>query len=560
MSPYNDDKLYDFLKTARIIDAKALDGARNESKASQTSLASILIKKDLITDAALGKIIADLWGVPYVRLAEVSIPADILSLIPETIAKEQRIIPFEKNERELKLAMESPTINQETEFISKKIGLPVRLYFATSSDIDDALNLYKNDVKQTFDEIIAAHVAAAKGSKSPQDPPITKIVDTLIQFAYDNKASDIHIEPERGKSLVRFRIDGVLHDMLSLPLEIHPQIVTRIKVLANLRTDEHQAAQDGKIIYSAAKEELDIRISIVPITNGENVAMRLLSETSRQFGLNDLGLAARDLAKVQDALTKPHGMILATGPTGSGKTTTIYSILKLLNKPNVNIMTIEDPVEYDIERVNQIQVNAKTNLTFAAGLRSIVRQDPDVILVGEIRDEETADIAVNAAMTGHLVLSTVHTNDAATTLPRLIDMKIEPYLIASSVNVIIAQRLVRKICAKCRVSLDKQKLTEKLTSSASNSLKEYFTKSNATFYEGKGCMVCHNSGYVGRIGIFEVMLLDDDLKKAVTEKKDASEIQKIAIKNGMKLMIADGIDKIKQGITTIDEVLRVTKE
>jgi type IV pilus assembly protein PilB len=393
---------------------------------------------------------------PYIRLSETPIDDKILKTIPEVVAKKHRIISFKKDEQGLHLAMLDPTNIQIRDFIEKKVGIPVVVYYATQKDVNNALYLYRKDVKGAFEEIIAENLEKASG-KSSAEPPIIKMVDTIISYAYQNKASDIHIESVNESSLVRFRIDGVLHDIIKLSGNLHPLIVTRVKVMAGLRTDEHQTAQDGKIQFKAEDEVLDIRVSIIPVTEGEKVAMRLLSERLSQFSLHELGLAGRDLAKVQEAHNKPYGMILATGPTGCGKTTTLYAVIKLLNKRNVNIMTIEDPVEYDIGGVNQVQLNPKTGLTFARGLRSIVRQDPDVIFVGEIRDEETADVAVNSAMTGHLVLSTLHTNDAATAIPRLLDMNVEPFLVASTVNVIIAQRLVRQICMRCRVGVEYSK-------------------------------------------------------------------------------------------------------
>ena len=315
------------------------------------------------------------------------------------------------------------------------------------------------------------------------------------------------------------------------------------------------------MVYQTEEERLDIRVSIVPITEGEKVVMRLLSEKSRQFSLQDLGLRSIDLKKVEEAIDKPYGMILSTGPTGSGKTTSLYAVLKILNQRDVNIMTIEDPVEYEIENINQIQVNPKTNLTFAAGLRSILRQDPNIILVGEIRDDETASIAINSAMTGHLVLSTLHTNDSSTAIPRLLEMKIEPYLVASTINVIIAQRLVRKICQKCRFSKEIKKTDSIISSLSMESKKVFFeNKDVVRIYQGKGCPVCHQTGYQDRIGIFEVLLIDDEIRQAVINKKDAGIIRKIAHKNGMKLMIEDGLEKVKEGITSIEEVIRVTKE
>ncbi len=379
-------------------------------------------------------------------------------------------------------------------------------------------------------------------------------MNTIINYGYKNRASDIHIEPLEKNSLIRIRVDGILHDIIELPKTLHQQVVTRIKVMSDLQTDEHLSPQDGKVTFNMGLEKLDLRISIIPITNGEKIVMRLLSERSRQFSLHNLGFSQEDFLKVKKAYEQPNGMILVTGPTGSGKTTTLYSIIKLLNRRNVNITTIEDPVEYTIEGINQIQTNVRTGLTFARGLRSLVRQDPDIILVGEIRDEETAGIAINSSMTGHLVLSTLHTNDAATAIPRFIDLKVEPFLIASTINIIVAQRLVRKICTNCRVSetIQVDKLQEEF--------KRYFPKKNEiSLYHGKGCDICHNSGYQGRVGIFEVLVVNDEIRDGITNKESAEKIQAAAVNAGMTTMLDDGIQKVKSGITTLEEVIRVTK-
>ncbi|MBU1167647.1 GspE/PulE family protein, partial [Patescibacteria group bacterium] len=333
---------------------------------------------------------------------------------------------------------------------------------------------------------------------------------------------------------------------------------------SKLRTDDHFSAQDGKINQKFNGDEIDIRVSVVPITTGEKVVLRLLSERSREYTLDSLGMYPEDFQKVQKAIRKPWGMILATGPTGCGKTTTLYSILKILNSPEINISTIEDPVEYDIGSVNQIQVNTQTNLTFSKGLKSIVRQDPDIIMIGEIRDEETASIAVNSAMTGHLVLSTIHTNDSSTTLPRLLDMGVEPFLSASTVNVAVAQRLVRKICTKCRASVELpvKKVNEiklQFSKEAQKKLLEYIRDGRLTVYKGKGCKTCHNTGYTGRAGIFEVLEITEEVKSLIMQRANAAKIQKQAVKEGMTTMVEDGLRKVAEGRTTIDEVLRVTR-
>ncbi|MBI5732296.1 MAG: type II/IV secretion system protein [Candidatus Magasanikbacteria bacterium] len=387
---------------------------------------------------------------------------------------------------------------------------------------------------------------------------IIGLVDSLIEHAYTARASDIHIDPEEKRVRVRLRIDGVLHDSFIFPNEVHSEIITRIKVLSGLRTDEHQAAQDGRFRIPLKKiGPVDVRVSIAPTYYGENAVMRLLAERGEKITFNSLGFNPRDRLKIERAIKKPYGMVLATGPTGSGKTTSLYTLIKILKTPEVSIITIEDPIEYSIEGVDQIQVNPRTGLTFASGLRSILRQDPNIIMVGEIRDEETARIAVNASLTGHLLLSTLHTNDAPTTLPRLLDMKIEPFLIASTVNIAIGQRLVRKICSTCKtkkaVTMDELKsLSEVLPPETLAEYKE--------FYKGAGCGECNQSGYKGRIGIYEVLEMDDAVRAAVLRKADASEIREIAVKNGMTTMIKDGLEKVMAGITTIEEILRVIHE
>lgn len=569
MTLYDTKQLYEALKELAIIESKQLDDSLETAEAQGIPLHEELLKRDLISDTNIGQTIADIIAVPYVHLANIQIPDDVLNIVPEVVANKQKIVAFQRDSDGVAIATSDPTNLEMIEFLKKKTGQPIQVYYATENDVFNVLAQYLKDAKQTFQDIILEEAEHAKGMTKP-DVPIIKIVDTIILYAYKNKSSDIHIEPTEQFSLVRFRIDGILHDIVKMPVEIHPQITTRIKVMAELRTDERKAAQDGKIQFHTEEEELDIRVSLAPVTRGEKIVMRLLSEKSRQFSLTDLGFSSYNLKKVTRAYEKPHGMILATGPTGSGKTTSMYAILKLLNKRDVNIMTIEDPVEYDMEGVNQIQVHARTNLTFASGLRSIVRQDPDIILVGEIRDEETANIAVNAAMTGHLVLSTLHTNDAATTIPRLYDMNIEPFLIASSLNVIIAQRLIRKISLDSRVSKEikidysaKKPLQTELSLLPDDLVIKHFGKKGTVrIYTGKedNAKQGLETGYYGRSGIFEVLEIDDDIRQAIVDRKDASVIRDIAIKNGMITMIEDGVMKIKDGTTTIDEVLRVTKE
>ena len=552
-----DDKLRSTLAELNIIADKDLALILKKYEDSNIGLSKILVNEGIINENDLAKVIADIVILPYIQLDQQAIDVSILNTIPEIVAKKNRIVVFGKDREGLHIATSNLDNEQTVSFIEKKTGFPVKLYFTSDKDIDDALNGYTKDIKSAYQKILNENVASAS-KKTKDDLSIIKIVEVTITYAYKNKSSDIHIEPYENKSLIRFRIDGILHDIVDLPKSVHIQAVTRIKVLAKLRTDEHQTPQDGKISFKSEEGNIDIRVSVVPTTGGEKVVMRLLSERSRQYSLSDLGLSEEDNIKLASAYEKPHGMILSTGPTGSGKTTTLYAILKVLNRREVNIMTIEDPVEYEIEGISQIQVNEKAGLTFADGLRSLVRQDPDIMLVGEIRDHETAGISVNAAMTGHLVLSTLHTNDAGTSIPRLLDMGIEPFLVSSTLNVVVAQRLVRKICTKCRYSeeLDmKDNIGGPLLSVA-----KYTKTDKIRTYKGKGCDVCHQTGYSGRIGIFEVMVVDDEIRKAIVDKKDSDIIQKIAVKNGMTTIFEDGINKMIKGLTTIDEVLRVTKE
>lgn len=388
---------------------------------------------------------------------------------------------------------------------------------------------------------------------------IIKLVDSLLEYAYRERASDIHIDPGETSVKVRFRIDGVMHDVFVLPKDIQSEIVSRIKVLSGLRTDEHQMAQDGRFRFELSKDDVrfDVRVSIAPTYYDENAVLRVLAEQGAGFSLDDIGLAAHDLQKVRNAIARPYGMILVTGPTGSGKTTTLYTLLKELHTSDVSIITIEDPVEYSLEGIDQIPVNSQTGLTFATGLRSILRQDPNIIMVGEIRDEETAGIAINAALTGHLLLSTLHTIDAATALPRLLDMSVETFLIASTVNIVIGQRLVRKICKECK---KEKKVSLATLNTFGEALPAEGFGENAVLYTGEGCKACSQTGYVGRIGIYEVLVMSEAIREAVVGRLSATELKKLAIHEGMTTMLDDGLRKAKEGMTSIEEVLRVMHE
>ncbi len=555
-------KLKSLLVESGILTPADFKKAEQLAKSQKKTLASALVELELIKDEQLGQLTAEEWEVPFFSSKREKIDEEVLNLIPEIMARSQKVIAFDRTPDAVKVAMVDPADLETKHMIEKRVGQDIVVHYITPLDLEEALTTYKADLRQEFQTILE-ELKDESLSREQRDGIVVKMVDVLIAYGYQNRSSDVHIEPYAKKIVVRFRIDGIMHDVLDIPKQLSEYILTRIKILAKLRTDEHRAAQDGKFRFDTGKEKIDIRVSIVPVTQGENVVMRLLSSRARQFNLPDLGFSDRDYKLLSQAIKNPHGMVLVTGPTGSGKTTTLYAILKILNKREVHVSTIEDPVEYDIEGVSQIQVNSRTNLSFAKGLRSIVRQDPDIIMVGEIRDKETANIAVNAAMTGHLVLSTLHANDTATTLPRLLDMEIEPFLVSSTVNIIIAQRLVRKICQNCRVSYSFKEHAKELTAHRQH-IEKIFQASgkkieSIRLYKGKGCKICGGTGYVGRIGIFEIMLMNEEIKEMVMKNASSNEIMAVAKAEGMVTMFEDGLLKVKQGLTTIEEVLRVVK-
>ncbi|PIQ73142.1 hypothetical protein COV58_04135 [Candidatus Roizmanbacteria bacterium CG11_big_fil_rev_8_21_14_0_20_36_8] len=550
-----EQELITLLKDIKVLDDKKLKDVNNFMKNAHLEFTEALLQLNLITDEQLGITIANHLKVPFISLSKISIPEEIFHIVPEKIARKQKVIAFARDETGIKLAMSDPSNKDIIEMIAHKTQSTVSPHLATERDIMNAFYIFKKNLQKSFDRLLEA----SKERDHLHDVPIAKIVDLILETAYYDKVSDIHIEPEEENALVRFRIDGILHDVVVYPTELHDRIMTRIKVLSRLRTDEHMSPQDGKLRHEIEDSFLDLRVSIIPIVEGEKVVMRLLSSHNKNITLTDLGMSESDLEKVSHAYTRSYGMILSTGPTGSGKSTSIYAILKVLNTRSKNITTIEDPVEYRIQGVNQIQVNPKTNLTFATGLRSILRQDPNIVFVGEIRDSETAGIAVNAALTGHLVVSTLHTNDSATALPRLIDMKVEPFLVASTVNVIIAQRLVRKICDMCKISVE-MTLAD-LSENLPNDLveKHFGKKEKINIYKGTGCAICHSTGYTGRIGVFEVLEVTKRIRALILKKSDSDVIIQQAKEDGMFSMLDDGLNKVSRGETTLEEVLRVTK-
>lgn len=554
------EKLKELLVAPGYVGEANFDMTALEATNRDASLMQMLVEKGFISDDHIGQIIADHFNYHFIDLSKTDISPNVLQAIPELVARAQEAIVFDKTEHGYKLATAQPENYEFLKFLEKKLGEPVDVYYATPLSVQESLAHYKSEMINQLKALVTK--LSAQGT---DEGDVVPFVDMLLMYAYHNHASDIHIEPLEKEVAVRYRIDGVLHEVLSYPLPLHEKVVFRIKIMSRMRTDEHAAAQDGRFDFKTEHAVFDIRISVLPVVSGENIVMRLLSDRSRRLTLEELGLVGQSLERVTNAVKKPYGMILAVGPTGSGKTTTLYALLEILNRPEINVMTIEDPVEYDMEHVRQTQVNPKKNLTFATGLRSIVRQDPNVIMVGEIRDNETADIAVNAAMTGHLLLSTLHANDAATSFPRLIDMGIEPFLVASSVNIVVAQRLVRNICGSCARSylltpdelaiISADPALEKIVKDVLG--KERLTKVRA--FKGKGCKVCSKTGYAGRTGIFEVMEVTESIRTLITGKSSAETIETEAKRLGMTSMIHDGISKVFRGITTLEEVVRVIK-
>lgn len=553
------DKLKEILVGSGYVKEEEFNDVAKSAKSLGKEAEDVLFFRGLVTEDALGKLIADYLKVPYANIAHQTIPDEILNLIPEKLARSHKIIPFAKDGDNLKLAMEDPNDFEALEFAKRQTGLKIVPHYASVSDIRRVLGQYKRNIRQYFDEVIKENVRIANPeedlARAAETLPIVKILDTILEYAVAERASDIHLEVQAEQIVVRFRVDGVQRDIINLDRGIEKALVARIKILSDLKIDEHRIPQDGRYKFTMDDQAVALRVSIIPGFYGENVVMRLLPETDRPLSLEELGLAGHGLEAVRRNIGKPHGMILVTGPTGSGKTTTLYSILNILNTVKVKICTIEDPIEYGIKRVTQIQVNPKTGLKFVTGLRSLLRHDPDIIMVGEIRDKETAEISVHAALTGHLLLSTLHTNDAAGAIPRLLEMEVEAYLVASTLNAIVAQRLVRKICSHCIVEHTPER------TALERVIKEFgIDVKKQKFYKGKGCKLCNNTGHTGRIGIFEVLEVTEKIRSLITKKVKSDDIQKQAVTEGMVTMVQDGLNKVAAGLTTIDEVLRAVRE
>lgn len=575
-------QLRSFSIEAGLLTEELFEQAQKKAQAQNKKIEDILISENYIKENQLVQLKAYILGIPFVNLEKTDVPPDVLNIIPEPIANKYNIVAYKKKGNDLEVAMLDPEDLQTLEFVKKKTNLKILPRLTDSESIKHILKEYQKSLEAEFGELIKKESKEIKVveeggeeikedlAKLAEDLPVIRIVDTLIKHAILQSASDIHIEPTEKDVVVRYRIDGILHDTMTLPKQLASGIVARIKVLSNLKLDEHRLPQDGRFKIETEDYKFSFRVSILPVYDGEKIVMRLLKESTKTFSLEELGFAGEALERIHRAMKKPMGMILVTGPTGSGKTTALYTVLSMLNTPNVNISTIEDPIEYRMPRVNQTQVSPKIGMTFAAGLRALLRQDPNIIMVGEIRDGETASLGVNAALTGHLVLSTLHTNSAAGAIPRLIDMGIEPFLIASTVNVIEAQRLVRRLCPeKEKYTMTKEQVKTlgeefdldrifevfKLEGVA----KEKDTWETISFYRPKPTKDCPD-GYKGRVSISEVLPVTETIKHLIVKKASFGDIEKQAKSEGMYTMLEDGFLKAAQGITSIEEILRVTKE
>ena len=567
--------LLDLLQKKNLIKPEQLALVKAELAVSDLGVEEICMKHNLVSETDLVKVKSELLQVPYIDVLTASIAPEALNVLPESVALKYLVLPFvlDKETKTLSIAMADPVDLQAIEFMEKKSGMKIKPFLGEKSVLE-------KEIASRYAQSLSSEVTAAlkeSAVNKPEDKlagselgggvireaPISRIVSTILEFAIKARASDIHIEPLETKTRVRYRIDGIMYEKLVLPKNVHEGVVSRIKILSNMKIDEKRMPQDGRFNFRTAEENVDLRVSSLPSVLGEKIVMRLLKKAMKVPDLPELGLRGKALTNIETSIRVPHGIILITGPTGSGKTTTLYSVLSKINTPQVNIMTLEDPVEYQISGITQVQVHPQAGLTFASGLRSFLRQDPNIIMVGEIRDKETAELAVQASLTGHLVFSTLHTNSAAGALPRLLDMEMEPFLLASSMTCVAGQRVARKICEHCKQSYkpsaavvaDIKQVLGKLYDSwlQTKGIKEL------VLYKGEQCVQCNNTGYSGRIGVFEVLPVTEKIGRFILERAPASKIEAQAKEDGMISMKEDGYLKVIEGVTTLEEVLRVAE-
>ncbi len=563
------------LKKDGLLSEADFSRLEQESYTSGTSLDELVEKSGVVDQVELYKAKAKLYNVPFVSLSELAASPEALAKIPESVAEHYLAMPFkfEVKTKELSVAMANPLDLQTISFLEAKSNTKVKPFMARADELTEEIpRRYSQGLSAEVSQVLKESVESELGPKVfdvqkigdvIREAPIAKIVATILEFAVKARASDVHIEPLEEHTRVRYRIDGILQEKLVLPKKVHDAVVSRIKILADLKIDERRVPQDGRFTFRAEDQEVDLRVSSLPTVDGEKIVMRLLRKSNNVPTLGELGIRGMALKVIEESIKVPHGIVLITGPTGSGKTTTLYSVLHMLNTTRVNIVTLEDPVEYQIDGVNQVQINPKAGLSFATGLRSFLRQDPNIIMVGEIRDNETADLAIQASLTGHLVFSTLHTNSSSGALPRLLDMEAEPFLLASSMTCVAAQRVVRKICESCRESYSPPpQVLEEMKLVLGPLYTAYVSKLGGkpvTLSRGRKCDKCGDTGYKGRIGVFEVLKVTEKIGKLILERAPAIQIEQAAVGDGMVLMEQDGYLKALEGVTTLEEVMRVAR-
>jgi type IV pilus assembly protein PilB len=564
--------LSDILLSGKQITQEQYDDIKVKSASKGVSEDTIVESLNIITPDKLAEAKAKMLNIPFMTLDGASFSPQAIGYVPRAVAERFALIPltFDEKTQTLSVAMSNPVDLEAVTFVREKTGLNIKTFASSPSDVEKAINQqYRQEIvgevgaalKETEQEGKIKTVDTSQIAQIIKEAPIAKIVSTILEYAVTSRASDIHIEPQEDRVRVRYRIDGILYDRLSLPKSVQEAVISRIKILSEMKIDEHRTPQDGRFNFKIEDKEVDLRISVLPTSFGEKIVMRLLRKSGGVPSLQELGLSGASLRSLETGMLRPHGIIIVVGPTGSGKTTTLYSVLSKLNTTRVNIMTLEDPIEYQMSGINQVQINPAVGLTFADGLRAFLRQDPNIILVGEIRDQETTELAIQAALTGHLVFSTLHTSNAAGALPRLLDLGAESFLLASTMNAILGQRIVRKVCDSCKIDyVPPGQLVEEMKVV----LGKYFPGEKdgkpVKFYKGKGCAECGNSGYFGRVGIFETLTVSEKISSLVLQRADSGTIEKEAIAEGMITMKQDGYLKVLQGVTSVEEVLRVAQE